>query len=162
MQWKKTAICSYIAYMHRLFIQNCIWNLVNTFIDYVYIPIISSKGVFEILKTKFLNSTASLWEEVVLFYNVMEGKETSFVFLQAYWSNFPETWNPGVLVCSGCHGKIPEWFKQQKFISRSSGGWSPISHAGWFSSWWEFSSWFEMASFLLSLCMAERGIKSSG
>ena len=59
---KKPTICSYIAYMHRLFIQNCIWNLINTFTDYVYIPIISSKEVFEILKTKFLNSTTSLWE----------------------------------------------------------------------------------------------------
>ena len=59
---KKPTICSYIAYMHRLFIQNCIWDSVNTFTDYVYIPIISSKEVFEILKTKFLNSTTSLWE----------------------------------------------------------------------------------------------------
>lgn len=35
-----------------------------------------------------------------------------------------EFWNI-ILVSQGCHNKISqtEWFKQQKFISRASGGW---------------------------------------
>ena len=32
---------------------------------------------------------------------------------------------PNVLVCLGCHNKIPQpgWLKRYKFISYSSGGW---------------------------------------
>ena len=48
------------------------------------------------------------------------------------------TWRV-VLICSGCHNKIPQtgWLKQQTLISHTSGGWEVLDQvAGRFCSWW--------------------------
>ena len=75
-----------------------------------------------------------------------------------------------ILVCLGCHKKIPEtrWLKQQTLSSPSSGGWEGQGQGvGRFASWWEpeclvsgksLLPGLQTAAFLLRPHMAERAL----